>query len=62
MTTRITIDSTPTTVIVKVADDTGRDQTKTLPRYPRRGSDRYIKFVDALDLLMADPTTVGGSF
>lgn len=56
MTTRITIEEGPVTgeMTVKVVDDTGRNQSVHVPRYPRPGSERYVKFVDALDMMMAE--------
>lgn len=52
MTTRITIDYDETTVTVHVTDDTGRDQTKTMQRYPHPDSQQYVKWVDLLDMMM----------
>lgn len=54
MTTRITIEQGPLIheVTVKVTDDTGRNESRTVPSYPRPGSESYIKFVDALDSFM----------
>ena len=54
MTTKIVIEAEPDKVIVKVTDDTGRNQIKAIPRYPRPGSEQYIKFADALDMMMGD--------
>ena len=54
MTTKITIEPGATEIVVHVTDDTGRDETKVMPRYPRPGSERYVKFVDTLDMMMAE--------
>lgn len=53
MTTRITIDSDADSVTVHVTDDTGRDDTRTMPRYPKAGSETYLAWVDTLDRMMA---------
>lgn len=53
MATKITIEHDEETVTVHVTDDTGRDEICRTPRYPRPGSDNYVRFVDSLDVLMA---------
>jgi hypothetical protein len=52
MTTRITIDSDETTTTFHVTDDGGRDQTATMPRYPRLGSEQHCEIINKLDVLM----------
>ena len=52
MATTITIDYDDSFVTVHVTDSTGRDQTATTRRYPHAESAQYVKFVDALDVLM----------
>ena len=53
MATRIEMTYDATTVTVHVTDDTGRDQTRTVKRYPDPESEGYVKLVDRLDMFKA---------
>lgn len=52
MATHITIELEDKAVKIHVTDDTGRDDTARVPRYPAEGSEDYVTMVDRLDLLM----------
>jgi hypothetical protein len=52
MATRITIELEDKAVKIHVTDDTGRDDTARVPRYPAVGSEDYVTMVDKLDVLM----------
>lgn len=55
MATRVVIDTNKRegSVKVTVTDDTGRNDVRTFPRYPHPASAPYVRFVDALDMAMA---------
>jgi hypothetical protein len=53
MTTRVEITHNAEETTVHVTDDTGRDETRTVPNYPHPDTATYVKFVDALDRFMA---------
>jgi hypothetical protein len=52
MATRVEILHDAEETTVHVTDDSGRDETRTVPNYPDPDSESYVKFVDALDRFM----------
>jgi hypothetical protein len=52
MATRIVRSYDDNHVTVQVTDDTGRDDTAKVERYPGKGSENYVTLVDALDSFM----------
>lgn len=52
MATNIEINTLPDKIEIHVTDSTGRDERAAVPRYPRQGSEKYVRMVDALDSIM----------
>lgn len=61
MATRIEITTVGTGAVrLHVTDDTGRDDWAEVPRYPDPRSEKYVKLVDTLDVIMHEFRTEGG--